>query len=385
MPRVNPEVLKWARETAGLSLEDAARAIGLTGDRAIDRLQEMEVGERNPTRPQLLRIAQRYRRPLLTFYLSRPPAAAERTHDFRTLPVREAGSEAILDALVRDVKTRQILVREALEDAEEGEPLPFVGCVQANIGADALARSMNDVLAFDRAAYRGARTIDDAFRILREAVEAVGVFVLLMGNLGHHTTNLSPGVFRGMALADRVAPFIVINETDSRSAWPFTLLHEFAHILLGESAISGYDSDQAVERLCDDAAARFLLDRPELETIPVEGMELGDLVDHVGAFANARKVSRKMVAYNLFRAGRISLATYRELADRFDEDRIEFARRDNGGDGPDYYVVRRHRVGQGLLKLVDRMIAGGAISTTKAGKVLGVKPTAVGRMTESAA
>jgi Zn-dependent peptidase ImmA (M78 family) len=340
----------------------------------------MEAGEREPSRPQLLKMADRYRRPLLTFYLPQPPAAAPRTHDFRTLPNREVGDEATIDALVRDVRTRQALVRGALEDAEEAEARAFVGSVDPRTGAQGLADAMSNLLALDRAAYRQARTIEQAFRILRDAAEAAGVFVLLIGNLGHWTTNLSPGVFRGMALADDVAPFIVINETDSKAAWPFTLLHELGHILLGQSGISGYDSEQAVERLCDDAAARFLLEREELREIAGYG-DFEELVEQVGAFANARKVSRKMVAYNLLRERLIDAALYRLLAARFDEDRLEFPRKPANG-APDYYVVRRHRVGQGLLTLVDRMVAGGALTTTKAGKVLGVKPTAIGRMTE---
>lgn len=243
---------------------------------------------------------------------------------------------------------------------------------------------MRDTLRFDRESYRRARTVDDAFKVLRDAVASAGVFVLLMGNLGHHTSNLSPGVFRGMTLADPVAPFIVINETDSRSAWPFTLLHELGHVFLGETGISGYDSEQAVERLCDDAAALFLLDRQEVRTIPV-GNEFDELVEQVGKFASTWKVSRKMVAFNILRTGLISGPLYRRLANRFDEDRLEFASRSSGNGAPDYYVVRRHRVGPGLVRFVDRMVADGALSTTKASKVLGVKPTAVGRMTEHAA
>jgi hypothetical protein len=161
--------------------------------------------------------------------------------------------------LVRDVKARQALVRSALEDAEEDEALPFVGSVQPEQGAEALADAMRRTLDFDLAEYRAADTIDEAFRILRDAVERAGVLVILKGNLGHHTSNLSPSVFRGFAIADPVAPFVVINETDSRSAWSFTLLHELAHVFLGESGISGYDSEQRVERLCDEAAACFLL------------------------------------------------------------------------------------------------------------------------------
>ena len=382
MPKISAEILTWARKGAGLSLEDAARAIGLSGEKAAARLEEMEAGERDPSRPQLLNMSKIYRRPLLTFYLQAPPPKAPQTHDFRTLPEQESGSEAILAALVRDVKVRQSLVRNALEDAEEEEPLRFVGSFDRKQGAAELADAIARTLSFDRAAYRNARTIDEAFKILRDAVETAGVFVVIMGNLGHFTSNLSPRVFRGMAIADPIAPFIVINETDARSAWPFTLLHELGHIFIGESGISGYDGEQALEKLCDDAAARFLLDSDELRTIAAKGERLDDLVEEIGQFANACKVSRKMVAYNLLRTGIITAVIYRQLAARFDVDRLEFAQRANGAGAPDYYVVRRHRAGHGLIKLVDRMVAGGALSTTKAGKILGVKPTAVGRMTE---
>lgn len=383
MPKVNPQILSWARESAGLTLEDAAKGIGLGGESAAARLAEMEAGDREPSRPQLLKMADRYRRPLLTFYLPEPPAAPPRTHDFRTLPDREAGAEATVGALVRDVRTRQSLVRGALEDAEEAEIRTFVGSIDPRAGADALAQAMGELLNLDRGGYRQARTIEQAFRILRDAVEAAGVYVLLIGNLGHWASNLSPGVFRGMALADEVAPFIVVNETDSKAAWPFTLLHELGHILLGQSGISGYDSEQVIERLCDDAAAKFLLGREELQELAGVA-DLDGLIDQIGVFANARKVSRKMVAYNLLRERLIDAAMYRQLAARFDEDRLEFPRKPAKG-APDYYVVRRHRVGQGLLALVDRMVAGGALTTTKAGKVLGVKPTAIGRMTEQMA
>ena len=385
MPKINPAILTWARESAGLDVESAVRAIGLTGANAAERLAQLEAGTREPTRTQLLKMSEKYRRPLLTFYLTEPPSPAPQTLDFRNLRERDPDREALLNALVRDVKTRQVLVREALEDADEVEPVQFVGSVERRTGATALANAMSEALRFDRQAYRAARTFDDAFRILRDAVESIGVFVILMGNLGHHTSNLSPKVFRGMAIADPFAPFIVINETDSRSAWSFTLLHELGHIFLGQTGISGYDGAEEIERLCDSAAAEFLLDRAELNLIEIVPDRFAEFVEAIGAFAYARKVSRKMVAYNLLRANYIPIAVYGDLAARFDEDRLDFAQRAQAGGAPDYYVVRRHRVGTGLIRLVKRMVNEGALSSTKAGKVLGVKPTAVGRMTERAA
>jgi Zn-dependent peptidase ImmA (M78 family) len=383
MPKFNPQLFRWARESAGLTIEDAARAIGLSGANAVARLEEIEVGDRDPSRRQISEMAKKYRRPLLTFYLPAPPEPGEAAHDFRTLPDRERGSEALLHALVRDIKTRQALVRSALEDAEEDEALPFVGSVAPQAGPAALADAMRRTLHFDLATYRAARTIDDAFRVLRDSVEQIGLFVILMGNLGHHTSNLSAHVFRGFTIADPVAPFIVINETDSHSAWPFTLLHELGHVFLGEGGISGYDSDQAIERLCDEAAALFLLQYGEIRGIPTRGLSLADLIERIGVFANERKISRKIVAYNMLRSGTISSATYRQLTNQFDADRLEFDRQQRTGGAVDYYVVRRHRVGQGLVRLVDRLVASGILTATKAGKVLGVRPTAVGRMTEA--
>ena len=55
MPKINPAILTWARESAGFDVESAARAIGLTGANAAERLAQLEAGTREPTRTQLLR------------------------------------------------------------------------------------------------------------------------------------------------------------------------------------------------------------------------------------------------------------------------------------------------------------------------------------------
>ena len=65
MPHVNPDILRWARETAGFSLEEAAVAATINaarGKSGSERLAELERGERAPRRPQLLKLAKAYRR-----------------------------------------------------------------------------------------------------------------------------------------------------------------------------------------------------------------------------------------------------------------------------------------------------------------------------------
>jgi Zn-dependent peptidase ImmA (M78 family) len=382
MPSVNPSILVWARETAGLSVEAAAEKLGLSGP---DRLQALETGQQPPTRRQLVNMSEKYHRPLLTFYLPNRPQDRDRGQDFRTLPgTEDRDSEALLDALLRDVQARQQLVRAALEEMDEDTTLRFVNSARMTSGVEALAASIREVLDVSRQVFRKRKNVTEAFELLRAGAEKAGVFVLLMGNLGSYHTDIDVRVFRGFALADKVAPFVIINEKDSRAAWSFTLLHELAHIWLGQTGISGYDSEDDVEKFCDSVAARFLLDPVELEEIIVSNARMNVLKERIGSFASARNVSRRMVAYNLRRAGRITAHMYTELSASFDADNAARKEQEKAGGGPDYYMVRRHRLGPGLIDAVKRMTAAGALSIPKAGRVLGVKATAVDRLVNRA-
>ncbi|MBL9065007.1 MAG: ImmA/IrrE family metallo-endopeptidase [Sphingopyxis sp.] len=383
MPKVNPDILRWAREQAGLDLEAAARELGLTGKNATAHLEELEVGEKDPSRSQLANMARKYRRPLLTFFLEAPPKLAERTHDYRMVVDPEPGHENILGALVRENLTRQALVRTALEDADEAAKRDFVGSLSMNQGSAAGVVALEKLLEIDRDDYRRAKSTDDAFGVLRDAAERAGVFVVLQGNLGNYFSDIGPDVFRGLSLVDDVAPFIVINDKDARAAWSFTLLHEIVHILLGEGGISGYASGAAIERFCDDVASLFLLDPGELDQIEIRDWSVDNVLLAIGNFSTPRNLSRKMVAYNLYRGGQITLIQFRELSARLDQERLDRKAAERKGQ-VDYYVVRRHRIGPGLVGLVDRMVGDGWMTSVKAARVLGVKPTAIGRMTEAA-
>ena len=112
---ISPLMLTWSRETAGLSVQEAAKLLGLTSSTrgtAIEKLEAFECGEVKPTRNQLFKIAATYKRPLTTFYRPKPPIPGDRGEDFRTMdkePVskREA---ALLNALLRDIHVRQDMV-----------------------------------------------------------------------------------------------------------------------------------------------------------------------------------------------------------------------------------------------------------------------------------
>jgi Zn-dependent peptidase ImmA (M78 family) len=380
MPAVNPEILKWARETAGLSKDDAVAKLNLRAARGVepvDRLRELENGTNQPTRAMLVKMTKQYRRPLLTFYLSAPPLAGNRGQDFRTLPQDHLESdEALLDALIRSVQSRQGLVRSAILDEDDTQPLDFIGSASMEDGSDALVSSICEVLGVSHVDLQNARSPDEAFRVLREHVEDAGAFVLLLGNLGSYHTNIDLDTFRGFALADDIAPFIVVNDQDNRAAWSFTLVHELAHLLLGQTGVSGGAPVRRVERFCSDVASEFLLPAADLEEIRIpERAEVNEVASLVSAFAEERNVSRSMVAYKLYRNERIGRNLWEDLSRYFRDRWLDEREHRRGQTSPvDYYVVRRHRLGTGLVQLTARLMATGALTTSKAGQVLGVKP-----------
>lgn len=382
MAGINPEILIWARETAGLDLETAARKIELNAARGLsgtERLAAMEAGELAPTAALLRRMAEKYRRPILTFYLPKVPAPPELGQDFRTLPDRGDASNVLLATLLRDVKARQALVRETLEDDDDAVEVDLVNSAKGIKDAVELGAILERAIDFDRTAYRARAKGDDAFAYLRALVEAKGVFVLLAGDCGHWSTAIEVGIFRGFAIADCLAPFIVINDQDAKSAWAFTLLHEVAHLLLGETGVSGGTPAAGVEQLCNDAAAAVLVDPAEM--VELQRVLRGGAADIsvINAFADRARISHSMVAYQLFRVGVIDERRWAKLRETYrrlwlsQKDRERERNRGKDG-GPNWYVVRRHRLGPAILAVARQGMADGSLTPTRAARMLGVKP-----------
>jgi Zn-dependent peptidase ImmA (M78 family)/transcriptional regulator with XRE-family HTH domain len=379
----NPEIFRWARETAGLSLEDAARAFGLTSTK---RLMAIESGEEAASRPLVAKMAKQYHRSLLTFYLPTPPKKGDRGEDFRTVTVdRTITSDALLDALIRDLRARQSLVRSTLED-EEFEPITLIGSMRIENGVQQVVSSISKSLQFDLSTFRKHPTPEKAFSFFRQKTEEHGIFVLLAGNLGSHHTAIPVEAFRGYAIADPIAPFIVINDQDAQTAWSFTLAHEIAHLFLGATGISGVSgsiNESKIEQFCNDVAGELLLPRSELVAFAFDRTQpIDSLISHIAAFAKDRNISRAMVAYRLNRVGVIEREMWQKIDSRLREmwasekarKKIENKEKENAVS---YYAVRRHRLGRALLDFADRAVNSGVLSPVKAARVLGVKPRSV--------
>ncbi len=183
--QINPRILSWARETAGLSLPEAAEKLGFrdtTKATAADRLAALENGSPEPSMSTLQKAAAVYRRPLITFFMSNPPARAERGEDFRTSSASSSKRDnAILDTRLFGIRARQEMLREVLEDEEEAEELAFIGSATIKEGVAAVVGSIRSVLGIKPDEQRKCANASALFTMLRNAAEKVGIYVLLLG------------------------------------------------------------------------------------------------------------------------------------------------------------------------------------------------------------
>jgi Zn-dependent peptidase ImmA (M78 family) len=249
-----------------------------------------------------------------------------------------------------------------------------------------VAASVRAVLGVTEDQQQRARDAGALFTTLRAAAERAGVYVLLLGDVGTHHSDIGEDVFRGFALADDLAPFIVINDNDASTARSFTLLHELVHIWLGASGISGPlrgIPENVIERFCNDSASEFLLpsfaigDYARLRHAP-----LSDITDAVRSLATTWSVSEPAVTYRFAKEGWISEPVASSLfamyLERWRQDKQR--KKDNrqpDDTGPGYYMIRRYRLGAGLLDVVRRALQEDILTHTQAAKILGIGPASI--------
>jgi Zn-dependent peptidase ImmA (M78 family)/transcriptional regulator with XRE-family HTH domain len=309
---VNPDVMKWARESAGLDLEAVGKMLNVNTS-TIEEWERVQ-GTKKPTLTTLEKLATFYKRPLAAFFLPAPPEEPPMPTDFRVLPEKQRrplSREARL--AIRRARRVQALATELMEmEGAKGEQI-------ANIGGASLSDDPERTAARERGGI--GITVDEqsSFGSLYKAFdkwrEALGSF-----NIVVYQTRIPPEEARGFSLLDHMLPTIVVSMADAIAARIFTLFHEYAHLLLGVSGIcipseSSHDDANIgeIERFCNHFAGAFLVPRHALETD--ENARLighqSDVADScLNEIARRFKVSRQVVLRRLLICGFISRQRY---------------------------------------------------------------------------
>jgi Zn-dependent peptidase ImmA (M78 family) len=257
-------MFRWATERAG------ARAEYLYG--RFPKLDRWSQGEAQPTMKELESFAKAAYVPIGYMFLPEPPEERMPIPDLRTVAGRgiDRPSPNLLDT-IHAMQRRQAWLREELIECE-ADRLDYVGSARPTDDPQGVGQEMRRMVGLEDGWASGVRTWRDAVGGLRRAIEELGVMAVINGVVGNNThRKLDVEEFRGFALCDDYAPLIFVNGADAVSAQMFTLIHELAHIWLGQSALTdssvASEPSQEIESWCDRAAAEFLVPARELKAI----------------------------------------------------------------------------------------------------------------------
>lgn len=374
---IRPELLLWARESIGYSREEAAAKLR----QPLAKLLAWESGEARPTIAQLRKAAAIYKRPLAVFYLSEPPRDFQAMRDFRRLPEGEARSYSPeLRLAIRTAKARRDVALELLREAGEKPTVPTVPTAATKRAGD-LAQAAREMLGVSLKEQRQWR---DKYRALREwttALERIGVLVFQTGGVDLIE-------MRGFSITEAPLAVIVANGKDSPRGRVFTLMHEFAHVLLNEGGVcdlrdvpgSHRSRQRRTEVFCNQVAAEMLVPAPavlaDVQDIP-EGRggfwAEGDLV----RLARDYSVSREVILRRLLTLG---LTTEQFYRDKRAEYLNAYAEQPAPQGRPSYHRIRVRDLGRAYLGIVLDAYHREAINSADLSEYLGVKLKHVPRL-----
>lgn len=372
---VTPAVLKWARETARMTMDQAAAKAGV----AVQKVVDWEEGVDKPTIRQAELLADAYKRPFAIFMLPAPPRDFTLLRDFRKKNAHPLTTASIF--IIREMQEKQAWTREWLE--EEGrEPLSFVGRFSIKDKPSRVAADILKELNIHPPSY--TKPIRDWIA----KAEEKGIFISRTSFI-HSRLTLDSEEFQGFVIADPLAPFIFINTEDWDTAQLFTLVHEIAHLWIKESGISNAihpesirdNSLDPIERFCNMVAAAALMPKGYVESLsPATFHTMTDV------YKQASRCGVSSIAL-LIRAYELNLipdSKFRILKREADQAFTAFEAREAGkkaipkkpeAGGPDALRLRTYRNGLLFSRLVLDAFRGGLIQPTEASSLLGTAIT----------
>ena len=322
---VKPEVFKWLRTSAGWTIEDVSKRLKTS----VETLKGFESGEKAPTLRQLKELSQAYKRPLAAFLLSKPIKEKPMPKDYRMLP----GKKNVFD------KKTIVVLRKARSLQEIGSSLSRninyqtkakVERVKIYEKPDIIADKYRKIFGLTEEKQRKFKTPYELFNNLRDILEDMNILVF------QFPMPLEDA--RGFVLTDESPNIIVVNSKDSIEARLFSLMHEFAHILLGETAIDlpnfSLTTRNEIESWCNEFASSFLLPKGIIIELFDSKRDVLTETKTLNTFSRKYKVSKAMILFTMFKLNYITKRVYEDVLERYKPKEIEKKEKRKGGGIP---------------------------------------------------
>ncbi|MCU0799641.1 MAG: XRE family transcriptional regulator [Candidatus Thermoplasmatota archaeon] len=376
MPRsiitgVNPLVFKWLRESSGWTIEDVSKKLK-TSD---DVINSIESGERNPTLTQLKELSKAYKRPLAAFLLSAPKPEKPKPKDFRMLPQKKDVFDKKTILILRKARMLQEISGELSKNIDY-ETKPSINKAKITDDPKSLADKYRVEFGFTINKQIIFNTPYEVFNFLRDKMEDVNILIF--------QDSMPIEDARGFALPDETPNVIVLSSKDSIEARIFSLMHEFAHIILGEPAIDFPDFtnpyQNKIESWCNQFSSSFLLSEVMAKSIFKENQENLTDTQTLNKISRKYKVSKGMLLFNMLKYDFISESEYKDVLDRYkpqepketdEEDEEDEEKKQSGGIPVDVKCLSM--VGNKFVSLVANNYDRNHITYTDALNYLSIK------------
>lgn len=365
---MQPSVIRWARESIGLSLDEVAVRL----KRQVEEVQAWEEGEATPTYPQLEKLAYDiYKRPIALFFLPEPPTEPLPRTEFRTLPA--ADLEHLLPDTrlhIRKAHAYQLALAELFDNRNPSKRRIWEDhAIQHTGDTGKLAKQIRQYLGIDIEVQSQWRTADKAIKAWRNAIEAKGIFIF---KAAFKQKDIS-----GFCLADEQLPVIYINNSTSKTRQVFSLLHELCHLLMHENGLSKFDHSyieflpknvQKIERLCNALAAAILIPAEDFVSQSSHLPHMLDSVDdeEIVRLANRYGVSREVILRRFLDQKRVGITYYEQKAK-------EWAAQQKKGKGGDWYATTNTYLSERFATEVVSRHYRNQLSVEHAADLLGIK------------
>lgn len=339
---------------------------------AIDKfpkVNEWNTKYSKPTYLQLVELAKIFHIPFGYFFLEKIPTKKYPIPHYRTITNKQFKASGELLETIETIEQRRGFARNILQESRK--PLTFANSITIKTDIDKAAQLLRDTLKLP---VDWASTLEEqrkgwreAFFMLTKRAEQAGIFVVQ--NSKENGRVLKVEEFRGFVLYDEYAPFIFINGNDFFTGKMFTIIHEIAHILIGESASFDFANLNAahndIEQFCDRVTAEFLV--PKI--LILKEYESGNR-DYAN-LAERFKVSRIVIARRLQDLNKISekefMAAYNSFQTGFNEVNKK-------GDGGMFYNSAPYKISREFFKLVYNSVKSNRLLYRDAFRLTGLTP-----------
>ena len=323
---------------------------------------------KNPTVKQLEKFSKKVHIPFGYLFLYKPPVENTPIPFFRTNGNQtEKISLNVYDTILL-IQQRQNWLRDYLKD-NGFKKLPFVGRFNLSNGVTAIVNDIRQTLGLTENWASKLGNWKEAQKHLVQTIENNGIIVNFNGVVENNSSRKIPvDECRGFVLVDDIAPFMFINNTDSKSAQMFTIVHELAHIWTGHSA--GFDfrklqpSDDPIEILCDRVAAEFLVPENALN-------EKYNLNPNIVSASRYFKVSEIVIARRFLDTGKLTqtefLKFYEEYINR------EFIKKESKASGDNFYATTKKRLSVTFAAHINNAVKTGDLLYRDACKLTSLK------------